>query len=383
MTFKNINVNNLVIPEVRVATGLYTHWDSVVKFNQDILEWIKRAYKEEPKGLVLKSIEEVAYTISEAVKNGGKEFLVTEDVYNRLNQFFLKRETRIGGNGFNMGNMLLLTGLTPVVSYPSRSKKLTEVSPKFDIVIGDKLEKPKKSTRLADPDYDHIIIELENSRQILSWDPIASQGLFDYEFLKYATNSDNIDLLLLSYAHMLLPEYKKKTDDIIEKLRDNRPKVHLEFGSGSKESMDYAMKKFSENKSCESWGMDEVECKTHLGAKSYEKDDMKEAVLNAIKEYNVDRICIHTPDFAFVVSKHEMAVEYRALITANLFAAARTFGKINLELAKQLPTTFEAEKEKIGEYNYCLVPCLINKFPKILTGIGDSFAAIQTVKALG
>jgi ADP-dependent phosphofructokinase/glucokinase len=382
MTYKNININLLSLPKVRVATGLYSHWDSVVKINQDILNWTKEAYKEKPKDIILNSLEEVAYTISEALENGGKEFLVSEDVYKRLNQFFSKREFRVGGNGYYMGNMLFLAGLTPVVSFPTRSKKLMESCPELKVVSGYELKRPKESIRITDLEYDHIIIELENSRHILSWDPPASKGIFDNDFLNFSSRAENIDILILSYAHLLLPSYKSRTDEIIELLNGKRPKVHLEFGLGSTESMKYAMKEFSENKSCESWGLNEIECKTYLRAHSQSLEDLKESALNAIKEYNIDRICVHTPEFAFSISKYEMVREYRALIIACLFAAARTFGNLKLKVAKTLPTTVEPIKEKIGIYNFCLVPSLINKFPTFLTGIGDSFAAVQAVKIL-
>lgn len=382
MLYKNLNINLINLPKVRVATGLYSHWDSVVKISEDILDWVKKAYKEKPKGSILNSMEEVAYTIDNAIKNGGKEFLITEDVYNRLNQFFMKREFRIGGNGFNMGNMLFLSGLVPVVSFPTRSKKLMESCPEVKVVMNDRLNRPKEVMRIADIDYDHIIIELENSRHILSWDPVTSQGLFDYDFLKFASDAENIDIMVLAYAHLLLPEYKKKTDEIIDLLGMKRPKIHLEIGLGCKDSMEYAMEKFSENKYCESWGMNEKECQAYLGAGSANLEDLKEATLNAIKEYNVDRICVHTPEFAFSVSKYDLVKEYRSLIISCLYAAARTFGELNLKVAKTLPTALEPVKEKVGDYNFCMVPCLINKFPKILTGIGDGFAAVQAVKIL-
>lgn len=382
MIYKNLNVDAINLPRVRVATGLYSHWDSVVKVNQDILNWVKEAYKEKPKDVMLKSLEEVAYTINEALENGGKEFLINENVYSRLNQFFSKREFRIGGNGHNMGNTLLLSGIVPVVSYPVRSKKLMESSPEIKVVVGDELKRPKEAIRIKDQDYDHIIIELENSRHILSWDPTVSEGVFDRDFLKFASTTDNIDILILAYAHLLLPSYKKRTDEIIDSMSKKRPKIHLEFGLGSAESMKYAMKVFSENKYCESWGLNEMECKTYLGAHSQSLEDLKESALNAIKEYNVDRICVHTPEFAFSISKYEAVKEYRTLITACLFAAARTFGDLKLKVAQNLPTVMEPVKERLENYSFCLVPCLINKFPKVLTGIGDSFAAIQAVKIL-
>ena len=382
MDYKNLNINLVNLPKVRVATGLYSHWDSVVKINQDILNWIKEAYKEKPKSIVLNSLEEVAYTVNEAIEKGGKEFLISQEVYNRLNQFFMKREFRIGGNGYLMGDMLLLSGLVPIVSYPFRPKKLMESSPELKVVVGNDLKRPKESIRITDPDYDHIIIELENSRHILAWNPPASEGIFDNDFLNFSSRTENIDILILSYAHLLLPSYKKRTDEIIELLNGNRPKVHLEFGLGSNESMKYAMKEFSENKSCESWGLNEMECEAYLGAQSHSLEDLKESALNAIKEYNVDRICVHNPEFAFSISKYDMNKEYRTLIISCLLAAARTFGDLKLKVAQNLPTVMEPVKEKIGIYNFCLAPCLINKFPKVLTGIGDSFAAIQAVKIL-
>jgi ADP-dependent phosphofructokinase/glucokinase len=270
------------------------------------------------------------------------------------------------------------------VSFPSRSRKLMQFSPKFRVVEGESLKTPIEAVRLIDQDYEHIIVEMEKTRQILSWDPISSQGVFDTDFLNFAANSSNADLLLLAYAHLILPSYKKKTDDITDLLKTKRPKVHLEIGLGSKESMEYAMKHFSDNQLADSWGMNEMECKEYLNSGTIELDDMKEAALRAMEEYNVDRICVHTPEFSFVVSKYDIEREYRALVTASIFAAARTFGDINLGVAKSLPsTTVESKKERIGNYSFCLVPCLVNKFPKVLTGIGDSFAAVNALKALG
>jgi len=382
MPYKELNINLIKIPEIRVATGLYSHWDSIVKINEDISNWVKKTFKEKPESVVLTSLEEVAYSIDEALKKSGKEFLISEYLYNKLDLLLSEREFRIGGNGYNMGNMLLLSGLVPVVSYPIRPKKLMESSPEFKVVLRDELKKPIEAIRLIDHDYDHIIIELKNSRHILSWDPMTSQGIFDYDFLKFASSSENIDILILAYAHLLLTKYKKKTDEIIDFLSKKRPKVHLEFGLGCESSMKYAMEKFSENKYCESWGLNEIECKTYLNASSENKEDLIESALNAIKEYNIDRICVHTPGFVFSISKYDLIKEYRSLIIACLFAAARTFGNLKLKIAKTLPTTYEPIKGKIEKYNFCLVPCLINNFPRVLTGIGDGFAAIQAVKVL-
>jgi ADP-dependent phosphofructokinase/glucokinase len=384
MIYKNINVNLLSLPKIDVACGLWAHWDSVVKMKSYLLNWIVDTYKEKPKYMILESLEEVAYTLDDAIRNGGKEYLISEDVYVKFRSILKDRELRIGGNGFNMAQMLFMAGINPIVSYPSRSRKLMQFSPKFRVVEGESLKTPLDAVRLIDQDYEHIIVEMEKTRHILSWDPITSQGIFDNDFLNFATNSSNADLLLLAYAHLILPSYKKKTDEIVDLLKTKRPKVHLEIGLGSKESMEYAMKQLSDNQLADSWGMNEMECKEYLKSGTTDLEDMKEAALMAVEEYNVDRICVHTPEFSFTVSKYDMDREYKALVTASVFAAARTFGDINLEVAKNLPsTTVESVKERIGNYSFCLVPCLMNRFPKVLTGIGDSFAAINTLKALG
>jgi Na+/phosphate symporter len=48
--------------------------------------------------------------------------------------------------------------------------------------------------------------------------------------------------------------------------------------------MSYAMKKFAENEACDSWGMNEKECKVYLKAKSENKEDLIESTLEAAKE---------------------------------------------------------------------------------------------------
>lgn len=382
MIYKNINVNLLSLPRLEVACGLWTHWDSVVKISTDILSWIESTYKEKPKYAVLESLEEVAYTLDNAIKSGGKEYLITEDTYVKFRSILKRRELRLGGNGFNMANMLFLAKTNPIVSCPTRSRKLMQSMPKIRVVEGDSLKEPLDTVRLIDQDYEHMIIEMAGDRHILTWDPVASEGLFDNDFLSYSTSANNVDMLLLSYAHMMLPAYKRKTDEIADLLKMKRPKVHLEIGLGSRESMEYAMKKLSENELVDSWGMNDAECREYLDS-GPELDDMQEAAMEAIDEYNLGRICVHTPEFAFTISKYDLEKEYRALATACVYAAARSAGDMRLDIAKNLPTaSIEPQKKNFGKYSFCLVPCLVNKFPKISTGIGDGFAAINALKAL-
>ena len=78
------------LPNIRVATGLYSHWDSFVRVNKDVLKWIKDSKKTKPKKTKLNSIGEVVYTLNNAVKKGGKEFLISEKVYNELKSIFTK-----------------------------------------------------------------------------------------------------------------------------------------------------------------------------------------------------------------------------------------------------------------------------------------------------
>jgi len=128
--------------------------------------------------------------------------------------------------------------------------------------------------------------------------------------------------------------------------------------------------------------MNEKECKTFLGARSFNKDHLIKACSKALETYNLKRVCVHTKKFAFSVSDNDYDKEFDALTSGCLVAAAKTFGKLNLEEAGKLKTTEKQVKKKIGKHKLCLVPCLQNPDPKVLAGIGDAFTSIQAVKAL-
>jgi ADP-dependent phosphofructokinase/glucokinase len=361
------------MPKVKVATGLYSHWDSIIKVNKDVLKWIKNSKETIPKNVVLNSMQEVAYILKNS--NGDTESLISKKVYNNLSSLFQKRELRTGGNGNNMGRTLFELGITPLVSYPIRPEKLMENSPKFKVALGNKLKTPKESIRRNDPAYDHIIFESNKWRNILSWDPMSSQGIFDKDFLKYAFNPNFTDIAIIGYAHLLLPKYKKRTDFLLDFVKNKRPKVHLEFGLGCEESMRYAMGKFSEKEACDSWGLNEKECKVYLNVGSEDIKDLVEAAIEAVKEYNLKRICIHSSKFAFSVSKYDIKKEIDALNSACRIAGLKASGKIAMQKGQII-------KKKLNNYNFCLVPSFFNTKVKKLTGLGDIFAAIQAVKIL-
>ena len=364
---------NLVkLPKVRVATGLYSHLDSIIEVDREVLEWIKKSKAVKSTNLVLDSIEEVVYTLKKAKDN---ESLISRRVYDELDSFFPKRKIRLGGNGNNMGRALFELGITPLVSYPIRSEKIMKASPNFKVAVRDKITTPIKAIRKNDPNYDHIIFESKKWRDILCWDLMTSGGVFDRDFLKLAFNLKFTDISIISYAHLLLPSYKKRTDYILEFIKKKRPKIHLEFGLGSLDSMRYAMEKFSESDACDSWGLDEEECKTYLKASSYNKEDLIEAALKAIKEFNLRRICIHSSKFAFSISKYETRKEVEALSDGCLVAGVKAFGK---NIKKRITPT----KRKLNNYNFCLIPTFYTKSPKMLIGLGDVLAAVQAVKAL-
>jgi ADP-dependent phosphofructokinase/glucokinase len=362
---------SLSMPNVSVATGLYSHLDSVIKVNKDILRWIENSKAKKPKDFVLGSIEEVAYVLKNS--NDDNESIISKKVFDELKSTFPKRELRTGGNGNNMGRALFGLGIIPLVSYPTRPEKLMRASPDFKVALGDKLKTPKRAIRKNDPEYEHIIFESNKWRNILTWDMMASQGIFDADFLKLAFNSKFTDIAIIGYAHLLLPKYKRRTDYLLDFVKNKRPKVHLEFGLGCEESMRYAMKRLSENGACDSWGLDEKECKVYLKAKSESINDLMEAALEAVKEYNLKRICIHSSKFAFSVSKYDVNKEVEALKAGCLIASSKASNK-----------TIKGQilKKKINNYNFCLVPSFFNPHLRKITGLGDIFAAVQAVKIL-
>lgn len=371
MFYKDLNIN----PKIKVATGLYSHWDSMIKVDKEILKWIKNSKGKKSSKVVLNSIEEIIYTLKNSIKNGDSESLISKKAYDQLNSLFPKREIRIGGNGNNMGRTLFELGITPLVSYPIRSEKLMKSSPDFKVACKNKFKVPKEAIRQKDPDYDHIIFESDKWRNILSWDLVSSKGIFDENFLRFAFNPKFTDVTIISYAHLLLPKYKKRTDIIVETLENKRPNIHLEFGLGCEKSMRYAMEKFTEHNACDSWGLNEKECKIYLKAYSESKKDLIESALKAVKEYNLKRICIHNSRFAFSISKYDIKKEIDALMAGCFFASLKAFDKLGLQKGKII-------KKKLNNYNFCLVPSFFTSKVKKLTGIGDTFAAIQAVKIL-
>ncbi|MGQ9718560.1 MAG: ADP-dependent glucokinase/phosphofructokinase [Nitrososphaerales archaeon] len=379
-----------------VATGLYTNWDSFVDLEDGILKWVKEGPKARPKGMILKTMEEVLYTLDKALKEGGKEFLISEDLYSKLNSIFKDRRRALGGNGFHMGRALYELGLEPLVSYPCRPSSIMMASPDFKVAWDNETKTPKEAIREGDSEYDHVIFEfkkdldkgIENTgRQIFSWDLMSSTGIFDHNFLKRATDSRFTDLFIIGYAHLLLPDYKGKTDEIIDYL-DNprRPKVHFELGRGSEDSVRYAMKKFSDNNCSESWGMNEDECFTYLEAESMNLGDLMDAAIEGVRIYGLKRVCVHSAGFAFSISDYDMKKEIEALEMGCKVATALTLGGIkgNLGLVESLPRSgIEPIKKSVDGYNLCLVPAFMNEEPKILTGLGDTFAGAQSVIVLG
>ncbi len=367
------------IPNVRVATGLYSHWDSFIKVNTTLKNLITNSRKIKPRDVVLKTKEEVFYVLDK--KEG--ESLISKKIFDWLNRKFKNRERKLGGNGNNMGRTLFKLGLRPLVSYPSRPEKLMKASPNFYVALEKKLKNPKDTIRMKDKEIEHIVFEFEKNRYILSWDPISSKGIFDYDWLELASSRKFVDIVLISYAHLLLPKYKKRTDEIIEYF-DNpkRPKIHLEFGLGCKESMLYAIKKFSDCNCCDSWGLNETECIEYFGAKSKNLKDLIEASLKVLEDYEISRVCVHCLEFVFSISRFDIKKEIEALKAACLISSAYTFKKFNLKKARKLEVKLKPKKKKLGKYNFCLIPVPVNPEPKLLTGIGDIFSSVQAVKVL-
>ena len=383
------------MPKVRVATGFYTNCDSFVEVTPELLKWIRTSEKTSPSGTVINSLEEASCTLAEALKSGGREHLISEELYSKLCSQVGEMKKRLGGNGFHMGCALHQLGLTPLVSYPCRPKGIMQRSPEVKVAVEGSFKKPLEAVRPEDPEYDHIIFEFKENlpqgvemtgRHILSWDLMSFHGIYDEEFQTFAFDRNFTDILIFGYAHLLLPEYREKTDEISDSLGfSGRPRVHMEFGQGSEESMKYAMKIFSDRHCTDSWGLNDEECKCYFGARSNRIEDLKEATLKAAKDYGVDRICIHTPRFAFSISKCSVEKEAEALQQASRVSAALTMGGIsqNLRAAGSLPTTDQSQmSEKLEGYNFTATPVYVNDEPKILTGLGDAFAAVQAAIAL-
>jgi len=151
------------------------------------------------------------------------------------------------------------------------------------------------------------------------------------------------------------------------------------------ESLKYAIKIFSDKQCTDSWGLNEKECVQYFGAESENLEDLKNSTLEAAKKYGLDRICVHTSKFVFSISKIEPKKEIEALVKGCMVATSASMGGIseNLVKAQKLSTyNIQSKIERFEGYNFCLVPAYKNPNPKILTGLGDSFAAVQALIAL-
>jgi ADP-dependent phosphofructokinase/glucokinase len=114
--------------------------------------------------------------------------------------------------------------------------------------------------------------------------------------------------------------------------------------------------------------------------------DLIDTSIESIRAYGLKRICVHSIDFAFSVSKYDIKKELEALEMACAVATALTFGSIKdyLNKVKSLPkSSIKPIKKSTDEYNLCVIPTFVNEKPKILTGLGDTFAGTQGVMALG
>ncbi|MBS7655601.1 hypothetical protein KEJ50_03775 [Candidatus Bathyarchaeota archaeon] len=379
--------------KVKAATGLYVNWDSFVKVDDEVLNWIKSFEALKPSSQILNQLEEAVYTLKKALEEGGKEYLISKNLYDALNAKFKFRVKRVGGNSYHMGKALYTLGVPTLVSYPCRPKNLMLASPNFLVACGEKLRFPKEAIRESDPEFEHIVFEFHEDyakgikffgRHIFSWDEMSSKGLLDYDFLRYLPKAYSIEVLILGFAHLLLPEHKKKVDEVIELLDyKHKPKLHLELGEGSRESVSYAIKKFVEAGICNSIGMNEKECQVYLHAESTEIKDLIKASINAVENYDLERICVHSNFFAFSISKYDKKVELEALRKACLISAAFTFKNFDIKKAEALPPSkVKSLKAEVDGYNLVLTPTLINSKAEVLTGLGDVFAAVQAFKAL-
>jgi len=382
--------------KLRVATGLYVNWDSTIQVDEEVLAWIRGSQPQSPSSLILSREGEAVFLLAEALKKGGGEHLISEGLYRRLRELFnWKIERRLGGNGFHMGRVLLELGLRPLVSYPCRPPSIMLSSPLFKVACGGKLRLPSEAVREDDPEYDHLSFEFKQSpeegiettgRIIFSWDRMSSEGWFDEDFLELALDGEHVDLLVFAYAHLLLPSFKKRTDVLVDLIEDarRRPKIHFEFGEGSPESMVYAMERLA---GCvDSWGLNERECMKYLGAESEKPEDLAEAAEEALKRYGLQRVCVHSSNFALAVSRLPPERELEALTAACKAAAASTMGgtlERNLPRVESLPRSrVEARKERREGLTFVLVPTYVNSSPVVLTGLGDCFSAVQAVVAL-
>ena len=350
----------------KIYTSLFVHWDLIAKTKL-------KTKPVKPCSEKLTRPQEISYVLKQ---EGDKEYPITEELFNTVKEK-LKGEMRIGGNAGNASVSLGELSIPSVLSSPIRPKSLMRKLSEYPIklISNNKETKPVLCSR-KDPEFIHIIFEEKNQRKIFTYDPMCEELWLDYDFWPAVKNAD---LLFLSGFHLVDRKYEKNLKYILDILQERKYKTHLELAHGKKDTH-LIIKKLLDYDCVDSLGLNQDELYV-LGLKSKSIEDIKLFCSGFMKEYNVQRLCIHTSEYRLVFFRKNPEKNLKASQLSSLVCAAKTTGNIKNLRKASLFGNSEIKPEK-GK-NYFLLPVKKNPNPKIITGLGDTAGITEFVFSMG
>jgi ADP-dependent phosphofructokinase/glucokinase len=333
--------------------GLFAHWDVIAR--------------QEPPGFLgryFRDSKDAEYKISKSLKE-------------KIASSLLKHEKRIGGNGANAAVTLSDLGIPCMLSCPARAGPFMRELEKHRIFLmsGVRESSPTKCSR-QDEAPEHIVFEMEGYRKIFNYDHVQRKFLLDHDFWNSLKNAN---YLFLCGFHAVPEEQKKKADEIADYLEGRKFKVHLELGYG-KGLMKYAIRRLLDRNCIDSLGMNETELGV-LGIREESQKEVAECILSFLEVNGLERVSLHSRDCRITAFKKDPEKNLKAAELSIQACAAKALGGIreNMEKAESIP--YSGIKPYKGK-DFFITPARVMKNPKIIVGMGDTAAVVDSYYAL-
>ena len=306
---------------------------------------------------------------------GDEEVIITKKEYDEISKFFPGRVKRLGGNAANASVALSEISIQSVLSMPSRNPEIVKFVPDHvRIVCGKSLSRADKCVREGDDVFEHIIIETDEGRKILTYDRMSSELRLDKDFWGMIRKAE---LIYISGFHLVLPEYTERIKEVCDMLAECNARVWLEAGSMNK-SMYHAIKLLLDSQVITHFGMNDSEAlrlAKYYGVDTGERlRACSELAENMFREHNI-HVSVHARDFRMFadkdIKKYAKACKLSIDICARMSAGWKSAHFVKSGI----------KPERHGDV--MIIPTLINPEPVVITGMGDRAAITEFVFSNG
>ncbi len=403
-----------------VFLGFNLNIDVVIplKENPKLLKILAENFPQEPLNVSeVNTLEELSFaTFLSFSKGSAAEYLISDEVHEKISSSVENLEERVGGPVGIVGNVLASLGIRCLIHGPSFSPRQVKVLRKDLLVLfGSSLS--KIFPREEDPDLIHWIFEFKRgerlkfgkkevvapreNRVIFSHDHLNSKMFIREEYKKLSRYiGEEFPNAIISGHHLLTPRenYKERLKDlstILQNLSRAGAKIHSEmaYNPFPKVRREIISKVIRNSNSL---GLNEVELSLlceDLGicqkGEIVGAEELAKCCLELAEELGIDRIHLHTYGL-YLECVREGGIfrpDKLALEISSVFAAAKAKkGDItsieDLKEGEKVPIYPKTEKEarkidgiKKGGYVLVAVPSRIVENPKATVGIGDMISS--------